>query len=386
MNKVGTLTIETHRLILRKFQIEDAEDMFKNWASDPEVTKFLTWPAHASVEISRMVLNDWIPRYEDGGYFNWAMEWKESSQVIGDISVVKLNEAVESADIGYCMSRAFWGRGVMPEALRAVMDFLFGTVGVNRVAACHAPENPKSGRVMTKAGMIEEGVLRGAGRNNQGICDDVWHAMIRSDWEKERQQAASSESFQEECADSVQEADLTRAAEISAAQKKETEKQPQVPETLLVRFAREEELARVNELRKQVNDLHVAGRPQTFKPGFCDELRDYVYTIFADPEKKIVVAELDGQICGFAVLNHIIRPENPFMFIRDYLDVDEFGVDQNFQRRGAASAMIRFIRDYAKAQGFQRLELNMWEFNRGALAFYEAVGFTTFRRYMEMWL
>ena len=352
MNKIGTQIIETHRLILRRFTIEDAEDMYNNWASDPEVTKFLTWPTHTSVEISRMVLSDWIPRYVDGGYFNWAMEWKENGRVIGNISVVKLNEAAESADIGYCMSRAYWGRGIMPEALRAVMAFLFETVGVNRVAACHAPENPKSGRVMAKAGMIEEGILRGAGRNNQGICDDVWHAMIRSDWE--------------------------------STQRKETDKQPQVPETVLVRFAREEDLSRVNELRKEVNDLHVAGKPDTFKPGFSDELRDYIFDIFADPAKKIVVAELCGTVCGFAVLNHITRPETPFMYVRDYLDVDEFGVDRDFRRRGVASAMIRFIRDFAKEQGFRKLELNMWEFNRGALAFYEAAGFATYRRYMEM--
>ena len=169
MNKAGTQTIETHRLILRRYTIEDAEDMYNNWAKDPEVTHFLTWPAHTSVEISHLVLNDWIPRYVDGGYFNWAIVWKESGHAIGNISVVKLNEAVEAGDIGYCLGRAYWGKGIMPEALRAVMDFLFGTVGLNRVAACHAPENPKSGRVMAKAGMIREGVLRGAGRNNQGI-------------------------------------------------------------------------------------------------------------------------------------------------------------------------------------------------------------------------
>ncbi len=257
MNKVGTQMIETHRLILRKFTIGDAEDMFSNWASDPEVTKFLTWPAHTSVEISRMVLNDWIPRYEDGGYFNWAIEWKESGHVIGDISVVKLNEAAESADIGYCMSRAFWGRGIMPEALRAVMDFLFGTVGVNRVAACHAPENPKSGRVMAKAGMMEEGVLRCAGRNNQGICDDVWHAMIKSDWEKAREAESVSRSM----------AGDTASDRIDGAEPRNMAgKLSHTRSSVLVRFAKEEELTRINELRKQVNDLHVAGMPQTFKP------------------------------------------------------------------------------------------------------------------------
>ena len=151
-----------------------------------------------------------------------------------------------------------------------------------------------------------------------------------------------------------------------------------------IRFVREEELDRVNELRKQVNDLHVAGKPEVFKPGFCDELRDYVYAIFRDPEQKIAVAADDETICGFAVLHHINKPENPFMYERDFLDIDEFCVDENHRRQGVASAIIRFIRDFAKEQGYHRIELNMWEFNRDALAFYEAAGFKTFRRYMEM--
>ena len=72
------------------------------------------------------------------------------------------------------------------------------------------------------------------------------------------------------------------------------------------------------------------------------------------------------------------------MFERNFLDIDEFGVDENFRRQGVASEMIRFIRDYAKEKGYRRLELNMWEFNRDALAFYESAEFRTYRRYMEI--
>lgn len=153
-----------------------------------------------------------------------------------------------------------------------------------------------------------------------------------------------------------------------------------------VRRARENELERVNELRMQVNALHVAGKPEVFKPGFPEELRNYIYAIHKDPEQFIVVAEKDGTICGFAVLHHINRPENPFMKERDFLDIDEFCVDEAFRRQGIASEMIAFIREFAKEKGFHRIELNMWEFNQDALAFYEAAGFQTFRRYMEMFI
>ena len=150
-----------------------------------------------------------------------------------------------------------------------------------------------------------------------------------------------------------------------------------------IRFAKEADLSRVNELRKQLNDLHVAGKPEIFRPGFPKELADYVYAIFDDPDRKIVVAERDGVVCGFAVLHHVVRPETPYMFERDYLDVDEFGVDGQVRRQGVGTALIAFIRAYAKARGFRRIELNMWEFNQEALKFYESIGFSTYRRYME---
>ena len=154
----------------------------------------------------------------------------------------------------------------------------------------------------------------------------------------------------------------------------------------IVRLAQEQELDRVNELRKQVNDLHVAGKPEVFKPGFCKELQDFIHVIRADPEQEIVVAETDGKISGFAVLHHIFRPENPFMKERDFLDIDELCVDEAYRRQGVASEMLRFIQDLARERNFHRIELNMWEFNQDALAFYEAAGFKTFRRYMEMFV
>ncbi|MBR4471100.1 MAG: GNAT family N-acetyltransferase [Erysipelotrichaceae bacterium] len=181
MNRLGTKRIETERLILRRFTPEDAKDMYENWASDPLVTKYLTWPVHESVEVSKMVIGSWIASYHDGGYFNWAIESKDDGKVIGNISVVKLKEEALAADIGYALSRSYWGQGIMTEALKAVMDFLFDEVGLNRVAACHDPNNPASGRVMEKAGMKYEGILREAGKNNTGICDEVWHSMIRSE-------------------------------------------------------------------------------------------------------------------------------------------------------------------------------------------------------------
>lgn len=72
------------------------------------------------------------------------------------------------------------------------------------------------------------------------------------------------------------------------------------------------------------------------------------------------MAELNGVVCGFAVLHHIHRPENPFMLERDFMDVDEFCVDKEYRRQGIATKMMSFIRNYTKEKGIKRLELNMW--------------------------
>lgn len=181
MEHKGTKRLETDRLILRRYTGSDAEPMYTNWASDPEVSKYLTWPTHSSVEVTKSLVTDWIARYENPDYYNWVIELKETGEVVGNISVVQIKEKAETAIIGYCMGQAWWGRGIMPEAMTAVMRYLFDEVGMNRVAACHDSNNPKSGRVMQKAGMKYEGTLRGAGWNNQGIMDEVWYGLLKAD-------------------------------------------------------------------------------------------------------------------------------------------------------------------------------------------------------------
>ena len=182
MKNCGTQRIETDRLILRRYKIEDADAMYKNWASDSEVTKFLTWQPHPSVDVSRSIIEDWLKKYSDEKYYQWAIVLKDNgNEPIGDISVVHMNEDISMVHIGYCLGRAWWRRGIMSEALKAVTNFMFDTVEVNRVESRHDPRNPNSGKVMQKCGMKYEGTLRSADRNNQGICDACYYALLRSE-------------------------------------------------------------------------------------------------------------------------------------------------------------------------------------------------------------
>ncbi len=177
----GTRTIETERLILRKAVLSDAEPMFRNWANDPEVTKFLTWPPHESVEATRDLLTRWLKEYEKVDYYQWMIVLKEIGQPIGSLMASTVGRA-QSAHIGYCIGKAWWHQGIMSEALQAVMAYLFDEVGYHRIEAMHDPNNPRSGWVMRKCGMKYEGTTRASDRNNQGICDADHYAILRSDW------------------------------------------------------------------------------------------------------------------------------------------------------------------------------------------------------------
>lgn len=178
MKHLGTKRIETQRLELRPFTMDDAQAMFENWASDPEVTKYLTWPAHGSVAITQMVLDDWVSHYGEEDYYQWAIVPKDFGQPIGSISVVSKNDQAQLVHIGYCIGKRWWHQGIMSESLKVVMDFFFDEVGVNRVETRHDPNNFNSGAVMRKCGMHFEGTLRQSDWNNQGICDASWYGLL----------------------------------------------------------------------------------------------------------------------------------------------------------------------------------------------------------------
>ena len=181
MRHLGTNVVETPRLVLRPFAREDAQAMFDNWASDPAVTKFLSWPTYRSVEDAHSILNVWLDNYEKPDFYQWAIVLKELNQPIGSISVVNSDDRVDMVEIGYCIGRNWWGRGIMPEALSAVMVYLFDEVGMQRIEAGHDPDNPASGAVLRKCGLQYEGTLRRRIRSNRGITDVAWYSILKEE-------------------------------------------------------------------------------------------------------------------------------------------------------------------------------------------------------------
>ena len=184
MTHQGTSALETKRLILRQFVPEDASDMFENWANKEEVTRYLTWPTHKSVEITQALLQNWCSAYADPNYYNWVIEYGGSA--VGNVSVVRLDERNEWAELGYCLGPAYWNKGIMTEAVKTVIDFLFREVGIHRIRISHATDNPASGIVAQKCGLTYEGTFREVFKASWGeFLDIAHHAIVRKEWESQ---------------------------------------------------------------------------------------------------------------------------------------------------------------------------------------------------------
>jgi len=139
-------------------------------ASDADITRYLTWNAYKDISGEAEYINQQIEKYVNNDFYAWVIEFE--GQAIGTIDGLDPNDDRYSIGIGYCMGKKWWGKGIMTEALKAVIEYLF-SCGYIRVWARHHIDNPASGRVMQKAGMEFEGVIRKGGKDNQGNLNDI---------------------------------------------------------------------------------------------------------------------------------------------------------------------------------------------------------------------
>ena len=162
MKGIGTKTIVTNNLILRKIKVSDYELAYKNWTSDSLVTRYVTWDYHQSIEDTKNYFQYKENRYLNDNYcYDWIIILKESNEPIGEIETVRVSTRDQSVEIGYCLGSKFWNRGYGSEALKAVINYLFLEAEVDKIIACHISTNPTSGKVMKKCGMKYDGTLVG---------------------------------------------------------------------------------------------------------------------------------------------------------------------------------------------------------------------------------
>ena len=169
--------LETDRLLLRAFRMKDCDDVYA-YSSDPEVARYVLWDAHRSPADTRSFLRYMMHLYREGQPASWAVVLKSTGKVIGSIGFMWIDDRSDSAEVGYSLSRSHWNRGLMTEALGAVLNCGFSALHLNRIEAQHDVRNPASGKVMQKCGMRMEGILRSRIKNKREYIDvAVWSVL-----------------------------------------------------------------------------------------------------------------------------------------------------------------------------------------------------------------
>ncbi len=151
--------LETPRLILRRLEVSDAQDMYE-YACRPETSKYLMWEAHPYYSYTVELLRFFQREYKEGRYFDFAVVYKENSKMIGTAGFTSYDEKNSVAEAGYVLNPDYHGRGLGTEALGAILNFAFCELNVNRVECRYMLGNDASLKVMKKCGMQKEGVLR----------------------------------------------------------------------------------------------------------------------------------------------------------------------------------------------------------------------------------
>jgi len=152
-------TLYTKSLMLRKITLEDAQDIFE-YSKDPEVTRFVTWEPHKSIDDSINFLKSVIQRYENNEPSDWGIIYKENNKFIGTCGYVLWVPVHSLAETAYALSREYWGKGLVTEAVKEIIKHGFEKMNLNRIYARCFVENIGSQKVLEKVGMKFEGILR----------------------------------------------------------------------------------------------------------------------------------------------------------------------------------------------------------------------------------
>ena len=152
-------SITTERLVLRRMAVGDCYDMYE-YASNAEVTRFLTWSPHPDLEYTKEYLQYIVNHYKLGDFYDWAVVLKQENKMIGTCGFTRFHMQHDCGEIGYVINPSYRGQGLACEAVWAVMAFGFERLGLHRIEAKYIDGNEASRRVMEKAGMTFEGVRR----------------------------------------------------------------------------------------------------------------------------------------------------------------------------------------------------------------------------------
>ena len=174
--------LETERLVLRAYSMADAPRVQEMCGDDAVASTALNLPHPYPDGAAEKWISAHADSFRQGTEVTLAITLKPSGKVVGSVAL-SINKNHRRGELGYMVAKEFWNRGYCTEAVRAVMSYGFGVLGLNRIQAMHFPRNPASGRVMEKLGMTNEGRLRQYVCNRGDFEDLAVYSVLDGEFE-----------------------------------------------------------------------------------------------------------------------------------------------------------------------------------------------------------
>lgn len=184
LNHFGTQSVETERLVLRRFKYSDNEAMLRNWIADEKIQSMYSEPTYTTTEAVNELLKKYIDSYENLDYYRWAIVLKDSDKCIGQIAYFLVDTNNNFAEIEYCIGSDFQRRGFATEATKAVIEYGFSKINLHKVQICTKTINIPSQKVIEKCGFHYEGTLRDYFHMNGEYVGRLYYSILETEYKR----------------------------------------------------------------------------------------------------------------------------------------------------------------------------------------------------------
>jgi ribosomal-protein-alanine N-acetyltransferase len=173
-------TLNTTRLIIRPLTEEDIDFLF-NYYNQEEISRY-TLISFNSIDEVKAFLDQYTTK-SDMRKFKEGIELRSTNQLIGTVTLLNWSKNDRCAEIGYDLSKEYWGKGLMTEALEVFIRFGFEVMNLNRIEATTNIRNERSSKVLTRLGFVQEGILRQKYQFRGNFSDEIIFSILREEWE-----------------------------------------------------------------------------------------------------------------------------------------------------------------------------------------------------------
>lgn len=184
LNHFGTQSVETERLVLRRFKYSDNEAMLRNWIADEKIQSMYSEPTYTTTEAVNELLKKYIDSYENSDYYRWAIILKDSDECIGQIAYFLVDTNNNFAEIEYCIGSDFQCKGLATEATKAVIEYGFSKINLHKVQICTKTINIPSQKVIEKCGFHYEGTLRDYFYINGEYVGRLYYSILETEYKR----------------------------------------------------------------------------------------------------------------------------------------------------------------------------------------------------------